>query len=231
VDASPLDAPVWHSLTGAHAAVAQVRGAARRYPPDVSVFAALGDDGPDAWADLAALVDGAEVTLVGAEPAAPPRGWRVVRTGAGHQLVAEALVPPQATAAAPAVVPLGPGDAERMGALVALAQPGPWRPRTVELGHYVGVVDGGRLLAMAGQRMRPPGHVEISAVCTHPDARGRGYGAAVTRAVTAAVLAAGDVAFLHVAEGNDRARRLYERLGFRHRRRVVFTTLAPPAAA
>ena len=114
--------------------------------------------------------------------------------------------------------------------LVALAQPGPWRRRTVELGHYVGVVDGERLLAMAGQRMRPAGHVEISAVCTHPDAWGRGYGEAVTRAVTGAALDAGDVAFLHVAEGNDRARLLYERLGFRLRRRMAFTTVAPPEA-
>ena len=79
-----------------------------------------------------------------------------------------------------AIRPLTLDDEPQMAALVALTEPGPWRPRTIELGDYFGVFDGDRLVAMAGERQRLPGFTEVSAVCTHPDARRRGLGAAVT---------------------------------------------------
>jgi GNAT superfamily N-acetyltransferase len=226
--ASVLDDPAWHSLVGAHARHARGSGAARAYDPEVSVFAALEPGAPGAWADLAPLARQGHVTVVGVEEPAVPEGWRVVFQGRGGQLVLDGdPAPAGARAAGVAVVELGPADAPRMAALIDAARPGPWRARTVELGGYVGVVEGDRLLAMAGRRLRPDGHVELSAVCTHPEAWGRGFGEAVTRAVARAALAEGLVPFLHVAAGNDRARALYERMGFRHRRDVVFTRLEP----
>ncbi|HEX3749750.1 MAG TPA: GNAT family N-acetyltransferase, partial [Streptosporangiaceae bacterium] len=52
----PLDNPVWSSLRGTHAGLAERRGRALRYPADVVPFAALPrDPAPDDWADLAAL--------------------------------------------------------------------------------------------------------------------------------------------------------------------------------
>jgi predicted GNAT family acetyltransferase len=112
--------------------------------------------------------------------------------------------------------------------LVGLTQPGPFFADTVRLGGYLGVEEDGRLVAMAGRRLHLPGMVEISAVCVHPDAAGRGLGFAVTRQVAAGIRAGGEAPFLHVAHDNDGARRVYERLGFRVRRTIEFRALRSP---
>lgn len=114
--------------------------------------------------------------------------------------------------------------------LVALTQPGPFLPRTVELGRYLGIRHEGRLIAMAGERLRPPGWTEISAVCTHPDHRGRGLAGLLIRAVAAGIRERGDVPFLHAAADNIQAIRLYESMGFVLRREPVFIGLRTPAA-
>jgi ribosomal protein S18 acetylase RimI-like enzyme len=222
----PLDNVVWHALTTRHAAHAEGRGAARRYRPDVSVFWAVRDLDPASWAALAALAaPGDQVRLFRAELSAPPPGWAVDLTGVGHQLVLDGDV---ADVAVPdGTRPLGHADVAAMLALVALTAPGPFAARTVELGGYLGVFEGGRLLAMAGRRMAVPGFTEVSAVCTHPDARRRGYAAALTAQVARGIVADGDTPFLHVVEGNP-ARRVYEQLGFAVRRQVGFTALRPP---
>jgi predicted GNAT family acetyltransferase len=112
--------------------------------------------------------------------------------------------------------------------LVALAQPGPFAQRTFELGGYVGIFHDARLVAMAGQRISVPGYTEISAVCTHPDARRLGYAATVTAAVARNLLERGVTPILHVADVNVNALRVYERLGFTTRRLVNFTALRTP---
>jgi predicted GNAT family acetyltransferase len=117
-----------------------------------------------------------------------------------------------------------------MLALVALTKPGPFEARTIELGRYLGVFADGRLVAMAGERFHLDGHTEVSAVCTHPDAQGRGLGAALTHAVAAGILERGERAFLHVAEDNHTARRVYERLGFTTRAMVDVLVARPPEA-
>ena len=104
--------------------------------------------------------------------------------------------------------------------LTRRTEPGPFLARTVELGTYVGIRHGGTLVAMAGERLKAPGFTEISAVCTHPDARRRGYGAALTLWMAAHIRQHGDEAFLHVLEANENALRLYEAIGFRRRRMV-----------
>ena len=220
-----LDNAVWHALTTHHAELAEVVGSARRYPPAVSSFTAVDELDADAWASLAKF--GASVVLFRDEIPVPPEGWKETGTGAGHQMVLETLAP---VAEVPFEV-LDPADAGDMLALVEVSRPGPFEARTVELGRYLGVRDGdGGLVAMAGERLHLPGFTEVSAVTTHPDARGRGYAAALTVEVCRGILARGEVPVLHVAVGNDGARRIYERLGFVERRIVRFAILEPPAA-
>jgi predicted GNAT family acetyltransferase len=123
---------------------------------------------------------------------------------------------------------LGPEDAGEMLALVELTRPGPFSVRTVELGHYFGVFVGGALVAMAGERLRVPGFTEVSAVCTHPDRRGRGLAAGLTALVARGIRARGDTPFLHHAADNHAARRVYEALGFEFRREIGYAAYGAP---
>jgi ribosomal protein S18 acetylase RimI-like enzyme len=219
-----LDNPVWHALTTHQATVAVGAGGARRYREDVSVF--WGADSLDeaGWADLAELGGpSAGVVLARDRLPEPPPGWKVLGGGAGHQMVATA--PPSTRAGGDATAgirTLTPDDVGEMLALTSLTQPGPFLAGTIELGGYVGVFDGEQLVAMAGERMHLPGYAEISAVCTHPDHRGRGLAGALTRRVADAIVDRGETPILHVRDGNDDAIRVYERLGFTVRRTIEF---------
>ncbi len=188
-------------------------------------------DGLDdqAWRDLATLAGShGFVLLVRAEPFEPPDGWTVLRTVTGLQMVADDLVAPPGEAPIRA---LTPEDVPAMLALIDVARPGPFEARTIELGRYVGVFGGDELVAMAGERMRFPGWTEVSAVATRPAARRRGLGALLTHHVAAGIVERGGTPFLHVVTDNDDATRVYERLGFATRRRMVFRALRPPPAA
>jgi ribosomal protein S18 acetylase RimI-like enzyme len=225
----PLDNPVWHALTGPQAVHAEGGAVARRFPAAISPFAAVPDEpaGPS-WSELAALHEpGVGTWLFRTAPLEIPDGWDVEWAGAGHQMVATDEV---ADLDAPGS-PLGPGDAGEMVDLVERTRPGPFGPRTVELGGYVGVRVDGRLVAMAGERLRLPGHAEVSAVCTDPAFRGRGLAAALTAQVARTIAGRGEIPILHVAHGNDGARRVYERLGFTTRATIHVQALRPPGAS
>jgi ribosomal protein S18 acetylase RimI-like enzyme len=222
MDRSPLDNAVWHSLAGAHRDFGEFAGRAARYQPEVSVFAALADDTDLAWTDLADLLGKGAGALFRADVTTPPAGWTKMGGGVAHQMVLGDL-----TAVDPPVARrLGRDDVGEMLALVELARPGPFVARTVELGGYVGVFDGTTLVAMAGERLAPPGFREISAVCTHPEFRGRGLAAALTAVVARRIIERGERPFLHHAAENDPARRVYEALGFEFRREASWTVLA-----
>lgn len=221
-DETVLDNAVWHSLRTTHRDLAEVTGAAARYHPDVSVFCALADDGDPGWRDFAALLHSGSGALFRPDPPATPPGWHRIAEGVGHQMVLTDLAPADPL---PTARPLGADDVGEMLALVELTQPGPFCVRTVELGDYVGVHDGNSLVAMAGQRLAPPGYREISAVCTHPDFRGRGLAAALTTVVARRILERGETPFLHHAADNHPARRVYEALGFTFHQEVTWRVL------
>ncbi|UXX92233.1 GNAT family N-acetyltransferase [Streptomyces sp. AD2-2] len=216
-----LDNPAWAALTGPHAHFAERVGRAARYPADVAGFHAITDnDDPRAWADLAALVGpGGAASVRGVDEA--PDGWEIVRSGQGVQLVDTGLrAEPD-----PEAVLLGAADVPDILDLVARTEPGPYLPRTVELGTYLGIRHEGRLIALAGERLHPPGWTEISAVCTDPDHRGRGLATRLVRAVAAGIKERGDHPFLHAAANNTDAIRLYESIGFTLRARTLFSLI------
>ncbi len=221
-----LDNPAWYSLSGPHARFAEVHGSARRYDPDVSVFVGIPDEREArVWRDLAVLVGpGVDVPITGAT-VAPPDDWELVFAGHGVQMVDDGI---DARPDGEAVV-LGAEDAVEMSDLVERTQPGPWRPRTFELGTYLGIRRDGRLVAMAGERLRPPGWSEISAVCTDADHRGQGLAGRLVRAVAFTIRSRGDKVLLHAAASNTNAIRLYHQLGFRIRRETTFAAYRTPA--
>jgi GNAT superfamily N-acetyltransferase len=215
--AHPLDNPAWSALTGPQAHLAVRHGRAARFPDDVSPFAAVTGDG---WDDLAVLA-GSALVVVPAAPDEPPPGWELVGAIPGVQMDGSGLD----VGADPDAVRLGPADVPEMLDLVERTQPGPFLPRTIVLGTYLGIRRGGALVAMAGERMRPPGWGEISAVCTDPAYRGQGLAGRLVRAVGAVIRERGDVPFLHAAAANDTGIRVYERLGFTLRRKILFAAL------
>ena len=175
----PLQNPVWHALGGPQAVFAEAKGRARRFHPDVSVFGALPDT-PDAddWDALRVLVGASESAFLIRGSIAVPDDWIATFELPCVQMVLEAEITPGPV---PEHIALGTADVPEMTDLVTRTEPGPWRPRTVEFGGYVGVRDRGALVAMAGERMRLPGFTEVSVVCTEPDYRGRGLAGGLTR--------------------------------------------------
>jgi predicted GNAT family acetyltransferase len=220
--AHPLDRPVWSALASRQADLALGGDLARRFAPEYGPFGAAADASPAAWAALLALA-GEGLAIVEAEPAPLPPGVIAAQEAELVQMAMARLAdrpPPEFE-----IVPLGEADAPEMRALAELTRPGPFSTRTHQLGDFVGVKQAGRLVAMAGERMKPEGFTEVSGVCSHPDWRGRGYAAALIGVVASRILARGETPFLHSYASNTGAIGLYEALGFELRSRMTMRVL------
>jgi ribosomal protein S18 acetylase RimI-like enzyme len=213
----PLDNVIWSALSTVQAAWARGGPLARRFQPEFARFAGLWAATSEAWEALADDMAPGEVvalTLQGEVGAGP--AFEVIDRKELVQMIGEVAGEPALPEGFRA---LGPDDVAQMTALVQLTAPGPWYERTAELGRFVGRLVDGRLVAMAGERMRVPGHTEISAVCCHPGFRGRGWPADLMRLVSRAIVARGETPFLHVLADNAPAIALYEKLGMSARLR------------
>lgn len=225
--AHPLDRPVWSALTSRQSSLALGDARALRFDPAYAQFAAAADDSPESTTALAALnISPNGMGLVEAGETPLPPDATVRSQAACVQMTASALTGGGKTVAFES---LGEADAAEMLALATLTVPGPFFEKTHRLGDFIGVKQDGRLIAMAGERMRPSGFTEVSGVCTHPDFRGRGYAGALMRVVTARILERGEQAFLHAYASHAAAIALYEALGFSVRTTVTYTVLDGPA--
>jgi GNAT superfamily N-acetyltransferase len=217
---SMLDNPLWSSLTTTHAALAVGTGPVRRYPPDVAPFLAVAEAGTPL--DESLVPAGDTALLIGPRPAIPA-GWQLEDFGVILQMVCDAVP------AVPDGPPIVEARRDDVLALTALVYPHYFRPRTPELGRYFGIYEGGRLAAMAGERMGFPGYRELSAICTHPDFSGRGLARRLVCWLGADNAGRGATPLLHVTPTNTRAIALYEQNGYRVRTRIAFAALRPPA--
>ena len=225
-----LDNCIWQALTTRQAQFAESFEQARRFVREVTALCAFAEPSPQSYAALGELVGvrgTAAVFLDNAYEARP--GWERV-AGApllemvcdnGRQMRSDS-VPETIT---PQILRLGPQDAAEMVELATLTRPGPFGLRTHELGTYVGIRGEGKLVAMAGERLKVPGYTEVSAVCTHPDHTGKGYARVLMEEITQGIGERGEISFLHVRQDNLRAVALYERLGFRTRSTVHYAVL------
>ena len=218
-----LDNPIWSALTTEHQHLARSHCLARRYLPDVSPFAAFLDPTEDAFADLERLVSpGEHVAFFTASPFDVPGGWQVDRSRWIDQMICDALLasPPLAP------LPLGTTDVPEMLELTAATDPGPFLPQTIQMGSYFGIrASDGRLVAMAGERLQSTAFAEISAVCTLPEFRGRGYARGLVTFLAAQILATGKTPFLHVKSENG-AKVVYQKIGFRLRAEIWLTVIS-----
>ena len=219
----PLDRPIWSALTTRQADIAESAGTAVRLKPDYGVFAAAADASAEARAMLTDLrCDTQGLWCLEVNEVAPPAGMITHHTAPCVQMIADHVL-----AAKPSfeVERLGDADAPEMFALARLTEPGPFFEHTHRMGRFIGVREKGRLVAMAGERLRPEGYTEVSGVCTHPDFRGRGYAGGLMRIVAARILKRGETPFLHSYASNSGAIALYETLGFRFRSAINLTVL------
>jgi predicted GNAT family acetyltransferase len=223
LDPGPLDRPPWSALNSSHAAFAMGDDLARRYRPEYSPLSAVREVSVPCLQALSALMQPGEmVGLFNAEPVAASGDLVEVVHKPLEQFVYGAH---EVNAAGAEFERLTEADVPEMMALVKLTDPGPFAVRTIALGDYLGFRSGGRLAAMAGERMKFPGFTEISAVCTHPDHRGRGLAEALVRTLMRNIFGRGEVPFLHIFRDNTAAGALYKKLGFTHRRSLVVSVL------
>jgi predicted GNAT family acetyltransferase len=220
----PLDRPVWSSLNTWHSPLSIGNDLARRYAPEVNLFGSARDDTPHAQAALAALVGAGERIFVLQVPQiVVPPGLIALKEAKGVQMIATRSTP--RAQEHEDFVELTDADAPEMLALARLTEPGPFLARTHTMGRFIGIRIGGRLAAMAGERFRFPGYTEVSGVCTHPEARGRGLARRLSTAVSAGIRARGEQPFLHAWKTNFPAIALYESLGFEIRTEVNVAVL------
>jgi len=211
-----LDNPVYNALLSGDAAFANGSGNVRYFDEAVSPFAGFPIGDEYGFEELATqLPAGRRILFASITPIAIPQHWQLKAYIQGSQFVFDIThaIPPPALSP----VALGPQHIDEMVALAALTKPGPFNKRTIEFGSYYGFLENNRVVAMTGQRLHVQEYAEISAVCTHPDALGKGYATALLLHQLAIILNTGKIPFLHVRSDNDRAIAIYERVGFRYR--------------
>lgn len=223
-DFTVLDNPIWHALTTVHQSMAQVAGIARRYPSKISPLVGLLHPTPAAFSDLRTLVEPNEsVGLFTFDTLEVPSDWQVIRTRPIEQMV---CTEPAQSSPVP-LLALQRKNVPEMLAITAATEPGPFLPRTIQMGRYLGIrSSNGDLVAMAGERLKLRDFTEISAVCTHPEFRGRGHARALVCSLASHVLGEGKIPFLHVKSENG-AKLLYEKIGFTVRCAIQLTVIAP----
>ena len=210
-----LDRPIWSALATGHAHLAQGGPLARRYPSSISFFAATRDDSPQSLKALDELALADEtLLLVQADTIVLPSSLAAASSAKLVQMVAEQ---PVSKVVDERVERLTEADAAEMLALATLTQPGPFSLRAQSLGDFWGVKIDGRLAAMAGQRLRQTGYIELSGVCSHPDFRGQGLGRLLSLYVAGKIFEQDALPYLHAYATNDSAICLYESIGFKLR--------------
>ncbi|MEH2569230.1 putative GNAT family acetyltransferase [Bradyrhizobium sp. AZCC 2289] len=196
---------------------------ARRYPPAIAPFADMVDMSPKSFAALGAILSGSEIAVLFTPDAVTaPDEFKILLAETGEQMIG---TPAESSLPGVETVTLGVNDVPEMIALTELTKPGPFSARTHELGTFLGIRIDGQLVAMTGERMKPGHYTEMTAVCVHPDHRGRGYAQMLLGAVARQIVSRGEIPFLHVFSNNTSAIALYQRQGMEIRRRLHVTVL------
>ncbi len=214
-----LGNPIWHAIRGRQSDLGSQGPKAVLYHRSVSPFAALGEGG--SLDDLHGLAEPGQVLIFMCSTEVEERpGWEPLGGMSIYQMV---CTQPQLAGIEPLGRELGAEDVPGMRSLTKLTDPGPFLAETIRMGRYLGVEEEGELIAMAGERFRMDGWVEISGVCTHPSAEGRGLAKALVSQLVRDIAAAGETPFLHVRKGSpseQAAIAAYLKLGFEHHQQI-----------
>lgn len=214
-----LDNPAWNAMNSANSHLALGNDHVKFFPEEVGPFAGLKNYDEQSLLEMFDLApSNRRVVIPTIKDLKIPRYWKLIDTVKVLQMIFNQPAP--ASDISPVIVPLVIEHVPQMIALTQLTQPGPFLQRTIEFGNYKGIFNSGELVAMAGQRMHPYNYVEISAVCTHPDHTGKGYGRSLINDQSHKIIEEGNIPFLHVRANNEHAIKLYKHLGFTVRSRM-----------
>jgi ribosomal protein S18 acetylase RimI-like enzyme len=225
---------IWRCMDGSQRQFTIGTDRARRYAPGFSPIVAFADPEAPAFEDLAPVCEPHRPFYCSEWSGRAPPGWQIRRDARMLVMAWAGAAPPDDAPPDDAppdddaadAVRLTHHDVTQMCALAELTRPGPFDVRTIDFGEYFGVFDGDRLIAMAGERMHDRHLREVSGICTHPEAQGRGLARRLTALVVRRALARGETPFLHVVAANARAITLYERMGFVTAREVPVRVVA-----
>jgi predicted GNAT family acetyltransferase len=210
-----LDRPIWNALNTRHAALAQGNDLAKRYAPSIHLFAASRDESPESLRALAEIAStGESLIFLQADEFVLPPGFTATATALGVQMIAERHMH---VIEDDRIEKLGEADAADMLELATLTKPGPFTLKAQALGDFWGIRENGRLIAMAGERLKQDGLTELSGVCVHPEFQGKGLGRLMTLYAAGKIFAKGEQPFLHTYASNSVAIGLYESIDFRLR--------------
>jgi ribosomal protein S18 acetylase RimI-like enzyme len=216
-----LDNPAWNALISGNSNLSFGNEQVKYFDSEVSPFAAFSENSAENFQLLYELIpEGRVMLFIAPVEIEIPSPWKVLNCIKGKQMVCD--IQTEQSEPSLKLTPLTEEHIPQMLALTKLTNPGPFASRTIDFGHYQGVFDDDKLVAMAGQRMRVFNYAEISAVCTHPDYLGRGYAKQLLIHQINRIKAASEIPFLHVRYDNDRAIKVYESLGFSTRREIYF---------
>ena len=217
-----LDNMIWNAITTGNNDIAVINGDVGCYLPDIAPFAGMKDFNDINLKKLYEFIPANRSVAISSlnKMNHDKVRWKLLQPMDVTQMVYEHTVNSFTTKNSPSIVPLSEEHVPRMIELTALTRPGPFLQQTIRFKNYFGIFIEGRLAAMTGQRMHPMPYMEVSAVCTHPDFRGRGYAKTLMLHVMKIILDNSFIPFLHVLSNNSNAIELYKTIGFQTRKQI-----------
>ena len=216
-----LDNPAWSALSSGNQNLASGNEMVKYFDKEISPFVGLHQYTHENL-DLLhkTLPDSTPRFLIAPNEIHFQKQWKVLGTLKGFQMIHDSNLGDKPEL--PDIVPLIHAHVPQMLALTQLTNPGPFVSKTIEFGHYRGIIKDDKLVAMAGQRLHAFNYTEVSAVCTHPNYLGNGYARQLLQYHIYRMKAVGKTPFLHVRFDNDRAIKVYKDLGFSVRIPICF---------
>ncbi len=213
-----LDNPVWYSLSETHKNFSIVYKDIKFYAPDYCPFGGFesGHDTSSQIDEYSKLTD--SFFIVGEKP-----GFSENITLQNELICLQMIIENRTDLESEeSIIRLNDKYEAPLFNLVNLVQPGYFKKKTVLMGDYYGIFKDGELVTVTGERMKMNDFTEVSAVVTHPLYTGRGYAKQLVAYTVNKILGQNKTPYLHVAEKNTGAIKLYETTGFKTRRKISF---------